>query len=224
MRLFKWVLAIFLIGIVFLSGCSHPLTVKNLRSYQTQMPVPLDQRLVIGIVPQSGDCDSERILRTLPAALSSNADVIMPYQRGSSRKVDVIADISIQPDYRGSGWNFLINWPGFLIFTPAWNGYVYKVNYKVDVALTKAEENQPISSFDIPINLNVRHAAMNRTWTEISWLEVSIIAFVGGLVFIDFDDQVSALTAEKVKDVLAEYISAEILYKLRMDNYAKYQN
>ena len=206
-------------AMLILSGCSHPLTVKNIRTYQVQMPIPLEQRLSLGIIPQAGDRDSELILKRIPSALHA-MDVTMPYQRGSSREVDVIAQVSIQPEYKGSGWNFLINWPGFLIFTPAWNGYVYKVNYKVDVDLTKADGNQPISSFSTPIELNIRHAAMNRTWTEISWLEVSVIAFVGGIVFTGFDDQVSTLTAEKVKDDLAEYIAAKILGKLRAGRYA----
>jgi len=206
-------------AMLILSGCSHPLTVKNIRAYQVQMPMPLEQRLSIGIIPQAGDRDSDLILKRIPAALHS-MDVTMPYQRGSSCKVDVIAQVSIQPEYKGSGWNFLINWPGFLIFTPAWNGYVYKVNYKVDVNLIKADGNQPISSFSNPIELNIRHAAMNRTWTEISWLEVSVIAFVGGIVFTGFDDQVSTLTAEKVKDDLAEYIAAKIIGTLRAGGYA----
>ena len=206
-------------AMLILSGCSHPLTVKNIRTYQVQMPIPLEQRLSLGIIPQAGDRDSELILKRIPSALHT-MDVTMPYQRGSSREVDVIAQVSIQPEYKGSGWNFLINWPGFLIFTPAWNGYVYKVNYKIDVDLTKADGNQPISSFSTPIELNIRHAAMNRTWTEISWLEVSVIAFVGGIVFTGFDDQVSTLTAEKVKDDLAEYIAAKILGKLRVGGYA----
>ena len=202
-----------------LSGCTHPIEVKNIRTYQTQMSMSLNNKLTLGIIPQYGDPDCQMIMRAVSSSLASSADIIMPYQKGSSRKVDVIANIAIQPDYRGSLWNFWINWPGFLIFTPAWNGYVYKVGYKVDVDLAKAGGNEAISSFSIPIELDVRHAAMNRTWTELSYLEVSVIAFVGGVLFIEFDDQVSTLTAEKAKDALAGYISAKILTKLSAAGY-----
>jgi len=65
--------------------------------------------------------------------------------------------------------NFLINWPGFLIFMPAINGYIYEANYDVEVTLTEAAGDSKIDTWSIPIRLNLRHAAMNRTWTEVGW-------------------------------------------------------
>lgn len=197
-------------------GCSHPLTVKNLSSYSSKMQTPLEKPLTIGIIPNSGDMNCETIIKEIPQALgNSGADTIIPYHQASSRQVDVIADVTLRPEYKGSGWNFLINWPGFLVFAPAWHGYVYKVKYDADIALTDASSKQQISSFSLPIELNIRHAAMNRTWTELSYLEVSAIALIGGIVFVDFDDNVSELTANKVKDVIGEYIAQEIIRKLR---------
>ena len=120
----------------------------------------------------------------------------------------------IEAAHEGSGCNFLVNWPGFLIWTPAWNGYIYKVKYTINCTLTKGANKETIDQFKIPIALNIRHAAINRTWTEISWLEVSAIAFVGGLVFISYDESVTPLVSEKIETPIGRYIAQEIVKRI----------
>jgi len=115
------------------------------------------------------------------------------------------------------GWK-LVNNPGFLIFTPAWHGYIYEVKYTVNCTLTKSGTGETIDQFRIPIALNVRHAAINRTWTELSWLEVSVIAFVGGLAFIAYDESVTPLVSEKVDIPLGKYIAQEIVKRINENN------
>lgn len=200
---------------VLLSGCAHPLTIKNMNSYSNLGMTSLEKQLSIGMITQTGDIHCDKLVKGVGEALGKySADVLLPYNLSSSRKVDVIANISVRPEYEGSGWNFLVNFPGFLVFAPAWNGYIYKVNYNVDVVLTKASDQTKIDSFNLPINLNVRHAAMNRTWTEVSWFEVGAIALVGGIVFTQYDDNVSPLVAEKVKMPIGDYIAQEIVNRI----------
>ena len=67
------------------------------------------------------------------------------------------------------------------------------------IALSDGRTNKPIDNFIVPIKYNMRHAAMNRTWTEIGWLEVGAIPFVGGFFFIQYDDNVTELLLQKVK-------------------------
>jgi hypothetical protein len=55
---------------------------------------------------------------------------------------------------------------------------------------------------------------MNRTWTEISWFEVSIIALVGGIVFMEYDTSVTPLVSEKVETPLGRYIAQEIVKRI----------
>lgn len=204
-----------LLSSLFVTGCSHPLTVKNLNSYSNLGMMSLEKRLSIGVIPQTGDIHCEKLVKGVGEALGKySADVLLPYSVGSSRKVDVLANINIRPEYKGSGWNFLVNFPGFLVFAPAWNGYIYKVNYNVDVLLTRVTDNKKIDSFNLPINLNIRHAAMNRTWTEVSWFEVGAIALVGGVVFIGYDNNVSPLVAEKIKLPIGDYIAQEIISRI----------
>ncbi len=105
------------------TGCTHKLQVKNLNSYQTLTLNSLEKRLRVGIIPSTSDIHAQKLIKGVGWALGKlSADVLLPYSVGSSKKVDVIANVSVRPEYKGSGWNFLINFPGFLIFTPAWHG------------------------------------------------------------------------------------------------------
>jgi len=102
---------------VLLSGCSHPLTVKNLNSYTNLGMTSLEKNLSIGIITKTGDIHCDKLIKGVGEALGKySADIILPYNNhSSSRKVDVVANISIRPEYNGSGWNFLVNFPGFLV-------------------------------------------------------------------------------------------------------------
>lgn len=204
-----------LILMIFGSGCAHQLEVKNLRSYQNMQMSPLHKPLTIGVVPSTEDMDSQRLMKGVGTALQKySATVLLPYSPGSVAKADVVANIAIRPEYKGSGWNFLINWPGFLIWTPAWNGYVYKANYNIEIMLTKGADNSKIDSWSIPINLNLRHADMNRTWTEIGWLEWGVIPLIGGIVFIQYDPDVTPILVDKIEIPIGDYIAQEIVTRI----------
>lgn len=158
------------VGMMMLTGCSHPLVIKNFDSYLAFGATNVERPLKVGIDTDSGESEHEC-----------------------------------------SGWNFPINWPGFLIFTPAWHGYNYKGAYTIHCTLTNSRNTEAFHEFQIPIALDVRHAAINRTWTEIGWLEVSAIAFVGGLIFIDYDESATLLVIEKAEYPLGKYIAQEIV-------------
>jgi hypothetical protein len=68
-----------------------------------------------------------------------------------------------------------------------------------------------LSSFDLPVNLDIRHAAIDRTWTEVSWFEVGIIALVGGVVFMEYDSDVTPLLMREIERPIGEYVAKKIL-------------
>jgi hypothetical protein len=203
------------IAMLFVSGCSHPLVIKNLDTYRASGVESFDKPLKIGITTDAPDPEQKHLLDGIANALNGySAHVIMPYNSKSLKEVDVVANIDIQTQHDGSGMNFFINWPGFLIWAPAWHGYIYEVKYTVNCTLTKAGTKEVIDQFTIPIALDIRHAAINRTWTEISWFEVSIIALIGGAVFINYDESVTPLVSEKVENPLGKYIALEIVKRI----------
>ena len=201
------------------SGCVHPLAVKNIGDYESYAPVSLDKQLVVGIRANgpSHKPESKLISEAVNYLYKANVKPIYPYSSGAqgNNKVDVIAEFNLTSEYSGSGWNFLINFPGFLLFAPAWNGYVYKADYNFDCRLMKPGDNSLIEKWDVPIHLNIRHADLDRTWTEVSWLEVGIIAFVGGVCFIQYDDDVTPLVINQTRSTLGEYLSSQLVQHLK---------
>ena len=104
-----------LCSLLFCSGCVHSLEVKNLNDYRNESLAPLKKPLVIGVVPTNYRIDSQRLAKGIGRGLSAySATVLLPYAAGPGGSADVIANIDINSDYKGSGWNFLINWPGGL--------------------------------------------------------------------------------------------------------------
>jgi len=189
--------------------------IKNMSVYTPMGFTSLDKPIKIGIESEPQAPDEKVIVNGMAEELARyNARVVMPYIRNSQNPVDLIAKVDIQTERSGSGWNFLVNFPGFLVFAPAWNGYLYDVKYAITVSLNKPDGKKIMDDFKIPIALDIRHAAINRTWTEISYLEVGAIAFVGGLVFITYDDGVTALLPEKVGSPLGKYVANEIARRI----------
>jgi len=197
------------------AGCSHQLTIKNLDMYRGHGLTSFEKPTTIGIAGNSNDQEQRRIMEGVAGALNGyQTKVIFPYSQRDSKPVDVIVHFDITTEHKGSGWNFLVNFPGFLVFAPAWNGYVYKVNYDIDCALIKTDSNERIGQFDVPVALNIRHADMNRTWTEVSWLEWGVIALIGGFVFISYDNNVTPLVSDKMESPLGKYIAQKIVKTL----------
>jgi hypothetical protein len=212
MNRFKPQLAMLLL-IVVISGCAHPLTLKNLSNYK---PIFINSEYAnstIGISVASSSPEEERlILATANSLKRDGFKVIYPfYQNEESKKsVDFIIKIAPSSEYQGSGINFLINWPGFIIFAPALFGYSYAVNFNFDVDIMDIKSNTEIPRVAIPINLLIKHADINRTWTEISWLEVSAIAFIGGIVFTGYDKSVTPMILDSYENKIGDYIASKI--------------
>ena len=206
-----------LIIMTFITGCAHQLEIKNMRTYRSMELHSTAKKISVGIIPtiQANDYGSRCLVKGIGSELAKQVEVILPYFKTSSRKVDVIAQVNIKPEYKGSFWNLPINFPGFLIFVPAWHGYVYRINYDIDISLTKAYNNETINSFSVPIYLKIRHADISRTWTEVGWLEYGVIPLIGGICFIQYDDDVTPLAADKIQLPIGDYIAQKIIARIK---------
>jgi hypothetical protein len=179
-----------------------------------------DRRINVAILPFSGSPDETYYFNALldrihqsPAVAEVRTDYIAG--KGGSFDPDVILSIKPQVSYRSSGWNFLINWPGFLIFTPAWNGYVYHADILTRVAIHDGSGDL-ISEEQIPISYDIRQAEMDRTiWTGLTWLEVSALALIGGIynAFV-FDDDILPQLQVHVKDNYSTYVGNAVRPKI----------
>jgi hypothetical protein len=200
------------------TGCSHPLTVKNLGKYDVSRATAMTTPKTIGVVADQSNIHDDRIADGIIDNLRRYArEVVAPYHNRSQVDVDVVAKIDIDSEYLGSGQNFWIDFPGFLVWYPAMNGYVYTINHDFNIRLEDGATQGELKSFTVPVNLDIRHAAMNRTWlAESGWWAPGwgITAALGGLIHMDYDRNVTPLAAEKVAQPIGDYVAQEIVKRI----------
>jgi hypothetical protein len=204
------------------TACTHALQVKNLDIYATSVHlVSIEPPIKVAVLPYTGDPDGLFYFNTLVERLNQRTgigEIRTDYLVGKTGqfKPDVILAISPQVNYRSSGWNFLINWPGFLIFTPAWNGYVYHADIMTEITIHDGKGNV-LSTSKIPISYDIREAEMDRTiWTGLTWFEVSLLAFSGGIYNANvFDRDIIGTLEGHIRDNYATFISNQMQPKVQ---------
>lgn len=196
-----------------LAGCSHTLEVTNLGLYKPQFINNRNADLSVGLSAVTSRPEEERFVTAIGNALKRDGfEVVYPYtpQQDKADTVDFLVKLNTHSEYKGSGWNFLINWPGFLVWAPAWHGYNYRAIYTFDADIIDAKTGKEYPRVSIPVDLDIRHADIDRTWTEISWLEWSVIAFVGGIVFTRYDQDLTPDLLNHVEPRIADYVSSRV--------------
>ncbi|QHI70056.1 SHOCT domain-containing protein [Tichowtungia aerotolerans] len=208
-------LPIFASAVAILTGCTHPLTVKNLNNYKNPSVIALQERLRLGIRPTAPDLQGHRLIHQVSRdLLKYNAESSTAVDDDNTY-IDVIADISIVPEYKGSGWNFWVDFPGFLIWTPAWHGYNYQANYDIDVRLNDAKTGKLINTIFVPVRLDVKHADISRTWTTgAGYPTLGLAPLIGGLVTMNYDPTVTPLVNQEVDPIVSDYIAQQIALTL----------
>lgn len=209
-------LVVILCVAALLSGCTHALEVKNRDNFSITSSAPGRSEVSVGVVTDNDIDNGKRLVDATVEALRFRLkSIIYPYS-GADEKLDLIVMMKVESRHKGSGLNFLINWPGFLIWTPAWNGYIYEPSYDVRITIKDPVQGVILDTFNVPIKLDVRHADINRTWTEVSWLEVSLIALVGGIIFTEYDPKVTPLVEREMRQELGAYLAEKILQQIAM--------
>ena len=124
-------LFVFLVSAI---GCTYPLTILNEDEFQPSPCVPISLPVSLGYVP-IGDrlCDGVPN-RIGERAFEYGVSRVRPVY-GPGEDIDCVIRLSRTTDYRSSGVNFLITFPGFLIFAHAAFGYRYYVNIVTDSRL-----------------------------------------------------------------------------------------
>jgi hypothetical protein len=106
-----------------------------------------------------------------------------------------------------------VNWPGFLIFAPAIWGYGYQADIQTVVDIARKGDSAPVRVEASP-RYYFRQAEIDRTWTEIGWLEVSLIPFIGGFVFMQYDPDVTDQFIQEVSSNYGALVAGRIVAAL----------
>ncbi len=209
---------LFLMFPAFISaGCSHDLHITNLDEYFSP-PSPVSKDIRLGITSGSDvHPQNSRYINAIVDSLHRTGSfqrVIYPYSPALHKEqVDVVVNITVNPRYSGTGSNFLVNWPGFLIWAPAIFGYGYSAEIETTANINRLKDNQSQTT-TVVTKYRFRQAEIDRTWTEVGWLEVSLIPFIGGIVFTQYDPDVTDEFITKVSPQYGQYVAGKIVAAL----------
>jgi len=198
-----------------LTGCSHKLHISNSDEYFLTPATPARQAIKLGVASDSvTDPQSSMYIAAIVDALKKNSSieqVIYPYNQATHKEMtDAVVDIAVRARYSGNGSNFFVNFPGFLIFAPAIWGYGYNADIETVARVTSLKDGQS-QEISIPTTYHFRQAAMNRTWTEVSWFEVGIIALVSGIAFTSYDTNVTGEFIQNVSTNYGPYVAKKVV-------------
>lgn len=194
-------------------GCSHTLTVQNYPDADFRGSAP-SSPLVVGLVDQGGGEHSDEYVEAIAQGLQIQPGVervVFPYTSGA--QVDAVAQVDVNPVYEGSGLNFLINWPGFLVFAPAWNGYIYHADPETRVQILSAD-GEAVHTVDWDHEYEFHQSDIGRTWTQLGWLEYGVTPLIGGLVFIQYDTDQTPHFIDEVSDNYGRQVAQKIAHAL----------
>jgi hypothetical protein len=228
----RWVLllltATVLAGVTV--GCTHEMQVKNLTDYYVAKPTegaPLD----VAIAPFKGNDDQQSYFQAVVAGLRKHPHVRLvqldynPTAQYDSFNPSHVVSLEVTPSYKGEPTpNFFITFPGFLIFTCAWNGYHYQalVNTKITVSPAKAQVVAAGGAAQgtckkVPTSFRLRHCDFQRGfWSGTGWWfpGFGLTNIVPGVIFGRYDKDATLPFHEKADATYGNYMAEQVVAML----------
>lgn len=204
--------------LVAASGCSHSLTIKNLQDYCVPICIEESEKKInMGIKPTSGNSDQIWYANAIVENLNVRREIgklNSNYVEGRCNfSPNYILSIEPQAEYKSSGWNYLVNFPGGIIFTPAWNGYVYYVNITTNVVIC-GEDGNELNKFTVDTRYSIRHSEFDRTWYPL--FSFNVLNSLGGFytAFV-YDSDITPEVKADIKTNYSSYIVDKIMNKIK---------
>jgi len=150
-----------------------------------------------------------------------------------------IVRVSIQPTYGGSGWNFPITFPGFLVFTCAWLGYYYTVDLDTTIfadPLPSSKSQMSAAGMDAEVLTSgskefespfyLKHCSYTRGfWSGSGWWfpGYGATALVFAFVHTGYDRQATQPFQDAIRAQYGRYVAENIIQVLRDGGAVEYQ-
>ena len=176
----------------FAVGCTHTMEIKNAGEYQLAPTRGARQNVA---VRRCADPEAQALFAHTVEALRAHPSVGQLRTDWSGEapdgdfEPDVVVSIHPRAEMRGSGWNYLVTFPGFLLFTHAWNGYVYSCEITTDVKI-ESSRGEVLEQGSIVTDYSLRHCDFGRGfWASSGWWMPGYGASsaIAGLFMLPFD-------------------------------------
>lgn len=211
----KKILAILLVVSMSL-GCTYALRVTNEGDFEPDTTT-LKRQVKLGVLNSDDD-----LLGSVVNKLQMDpniAEVKLLNEKTSNVEVDYKEKLERKARYRASGQNFIITFPGFILFAHAWAGYKYYVDIAtISSLLDKEGKILKKATFNTPYEIRYTSFARGAISSLCGWilppyggLDIIAGAFFAGT----FDHRGTDEFYDKIKDSYSNYIAGKIVAQIK---------
>ena len=206
---------IFLVG----ASCSHRMEVTNYRDYEMHFASrEISNKVDLAVKPGGGSLRPanrwmynavvEKLLTRREIGKFSS-DYI---ESRATFTPDFFLEIRTDVEYDTSGKNFFVNFPGGIVFAPAWNGYFYSADMTTTVAIS-SPSGELLEWLKIETPYEFKHSDFSRTWYPL--FQFNILNVFGGIfTALVYDDDATQAFEDAVQENYSEYVTHELLQGL----------
>ncbi len=196
------------------SACTHTMQVKNLNEYSKS--ASLSRHMSFDLVDNSISPDEHEYFEFIHEALATRPDVtkvVVASPSATDTPADVRVKIEVRPKYNGSGWNFPITFPGFVVFAHAWNGFVYSADLATDVDLSLAGAAESTHQ-EFDTHYDMRHCDFWRgALASSGWYTPGFggLNLLWGIILTEYDNDATPPFRKEVRSAYGQFIANSIV-------------
>jgi hypothetical protein len=204
--------------LVLAAACTHDIEVSGLPPDAGATAWEVGR---VAVAPYRGPARGRPFHGHLLDALRSHpgvAEVTAGWRPGAEEgpPPDVALAASAKVDYRGSLWNLPITFPGFLVFTHAWHGYVYGAEAVLEIQVLDPRSGERLASEVVETRFALRHCDRDRGfWASSGWWILVVPSLVAGVVFTGFDEAAIDDFQDAIRQPYGNYLADRALTAAR---------
>lgn len=148
------------------------------------------------------------------ATHSSVARVVDADEAPSDFSADYVVTLSPTARFDGSGLNYLITFPGFLLFTHAWYGFAYEADVTTEIAVRRPGDAAPLASRMVATDWHFRFCDRDRgVLSSSGWYTPGYggLNLIYGFFMIQYDPDATNPLLRAIHDAYGDFIANQVI-------------
>lgn len=204
-----------LVMAIGVAGCTHSMKIRNLDAYRHTATAP--EKLTIALEDRATTPDGHQLFGFVREALATHPAVgkvaVKEWSDAPEAGTQVVVKVDPQVTYDGSGWNYLITFPGFILFTHAWNGFVYSADVTTGLEVSRPGSTDGTRKA-IHTKYDLRHCDFTRgAWTSSGWYTPGWggLNLIIGFFMVPYDTDATPDFLKEVHSNYGEFVAASVV-------------
>ena len=200
-----------------LASCTHSLDIINRDDYV--LPRTEGPRKNVAVLPVDGEDGTTVFAEHVVEGLRRHPSVAQVRtnwrweKTGDGFRPDIVLKIRPEVNYEGSGWNFLVTFPGFLFFLPAAHGYNYHARLATNIDFYDLKSRDLAQTLVVETDYKMRHCDFERSffaesgWWTPGWGATSLLS---APFMMAYDDDATQPFQREIGRSYGDYVTEKL--------------